>query len=81
MSRFVSEGWRGVRFAATGLVALSVVACGPSETTQERTALKSVVKEEDLYKYVGEGAAKKKVGLTIDERRKARGAATAKGSN
>ena len=72
MSRFVSEGWQGVRFAAIGLVALSVVACGPSGTTQEGSTRKGVVKEEDLYKYVGEGAAKKKVGLTLDERRKVR---------
>jgi hypothetical protein len=72
MSRFVSEGWWGVRLAAIGLVALSVVACGPAETTQQGSTRKGVVKEEDLYKYVGEGAAKKKVGLTLDERQRVR---------
>jgi hypothetical protein len=72
MSRFVSEGWRGVRFAAIGLVALSVVACGSSETAQEGATRKGVVKEEDLYKYVGEGAAKKKVSLTRRERQQVR---------
>jgi hypothetical protein len=65
------------------LVGLTIVAagCGSSEVTQQGSTAKAALKEEDLYKYVGEGAAKKKVGLTIDERRRARGAAKAASSN
>jgi hypothetical protein len=83
ISSLKSEGWLARYLGAFVLVGLTMVAsgCGSSEGTQQGSTPKAAVKEEDLYKYVGEGEAKKKVGLTIDERRRARGAAKAQGSN
>jgi hypothetical protein len=83
MSSLANEGWPARYLGALVLVGLTMMAsgCGSSEVTQQGTVPKAALKEEDLYKYIGEGAAKKKVGLTIDERRRARGAAKAQGSN
>jgi hypothetical protein len=83
ISSLANEGWPARYLGALVLVGLTMMAsgCGSSEVTQQGTVPKAALKEEDLYKYIGEGAAKKKVGLTIDERRRARGAAKAQGSN
>ena len=74
ISSLVSEGWLARRLGAFVLVGVTIAAsgCGSSEGTQQGSTPKAAVKEEDLYKYVGEGAAKKKVGLTRRERQQAR---------
>jgi hypothetical protein len=84
ISSLVSEGWLARHLGAFVLVGLTMMGsgCGSSEgTTQQGTVPKAAVKEEDLYKYVGEGKAKKKVGLTSRERQQARRAAKADSSN
>jgi hypothetical protein len=83
-SSLVNEGWLARHLGAFVLVGLTMMAsgCGSSEgTTQQGSTPKATVKEEDLYKYVGEGRAKKKVGLTSRERQQARRAAKANSSN
>jgi hypothetical protein len=83
MSSLVGEGWLARRLGAFVLVGLSMMTsgCGSSEGTQQGSTPKAAVKEEDLYKYVGEGKAKKKVGLTSRERQQARRAAKADSAN
>jgi hypothetical protein len=83
ISSLANEGWPARYLGALVLVGLTMMAsgCGSSEVTQQGTLPKAAVKEEDLYKYVGEGAAKKKVGLTSRERQQARRAAKADSSN
>ena len=83
IASFLSGKWGPGRLCAVVIVAVTVMGCGSDSSGPgvEGSTRKGAVKEEDLYKYVGEGAGKKKVGLTIDERRRARGAAKAQGSN
>jgi hypothetical protein len=71
---FLTEIWGQRRLGAIVLIAFIALGCGSgsSGTDVPGSTGKSSVKEEDLYKYVGEGAAKKKVSLTRRERQKVR---------
>jgi hypothetical protein len=65
---------RAVRFGAL-VLAVSVCGCGSSDNTQvgqagAARAPKASLKESDRYKYVGEGAEKRKVTLTRREQNK-----------
>lgn len=71
---FLSEQWGRKRLIPIVLSALTFVGCGSDSSAPalEGTIRKGAAKEEDLYKYVGEGAAQKKVSLTRRERQQVR---------
>jgi hypothetical protein len=74
MASFLTGTWGRRRLGAIVLVVFAVVGCGSDSSGPgaEGSARKGAAKEEDLYKYVGEGAAKKKVDLTRRERQQVR---------